>query len=246
MNDPAISIAGLSFGYERRPVFDEVSIDIPAGRFCALLGPNGAGKSTLFALLTRLVVAKRGRVRIAGFDVRAQGRQAMARIGVVFQQPTLDPALSVRRNLGYYAALRGLAGARARWAVEAALDRLELRPRADARVRELNGGHRRRLEISRALMDDPAVLLLDEATVGLAVVSRREITDFVHALCERRGLSVLWATHLVDEIRSDDQLLLLHQGRFLAQGTVRDLTGGRSLADFYRRRIGADTQETPA
>ena len=114
MLDLAISIAGLSFGYERRPVFDEIGIDIPAGRFCALLGPNGAGKSTLFALLTRLVVAKRGRVRIAGFDVRTQGRQAMARIGVVFQQPTLDPALSVRRNLGYYAALRGLAGARAR------------------------------------------------------------------------------------------------------------------------------------
>ena len=246
MTDAVISLQRLYFGYERRPVFAGVDLDIPAGRFCALLGPNGAGKSTLFALLTRLVVADRGQVRVAGFDVRRQGRQAMARVGVVFQQPTLDLALSVRENLGYYAALRGLSGARARQAVESALDRLDLRARAKTRVRALNGGHRRRLEIARALLDRPSVLLLDEATAGLDVVGRREITDFVHELCAETGLSALWATHLVDEIRREDEVVVLRQGRFLAQGRVGALIGAESLAAFYRRCIGDECMEAVA
>lgn len=236
--DSSIEVAGLSYAYGAKPALQEVSFRIAPGQFAALLGPNGAGKSTLFALLTRLFTAPEGRIVLAGHDLSRQPRAALARLGVVFQAPTLDMDLSVARNLRYFAALHGIGGRAARLRSGAVLERLGMAERAGERVRDLNGGHRRRVEIARALIHAPRVLLLDEPTVGLDVASRQAIVDHVHDLA-RDGLAVLWATHLTDEVRDADRLLLLHRGRLRADTTARELRAGQPLSETFLTMTGA-------
>lgn len=216
-----------------------VSFTLAPG-FSALLGPNGAGKSTLFALLTRLFTAPGADIQIAGHDLNKTPRKALAALGVVFQQSTLDLDLTVRQNLKYFAALHGLRGADAAARIDAALDRLDIADRAGEKVRKLNGGHRRRTEIARVLLHDPQVLLLDEPTVGLDAASRAAITHYVHALAQD-GMTVLWATHLTDEIEEDDYLLILHQGEFIAEGRTGDVAVERSLKEHFLSVTGGDT-----
>ena len=227
-----LSITGVGYRYGAREALVDVALEVPAGRFCALLGPNGAGKSTLFALLTRLFTAPSGRIVVAGNDLAKAPLAALARMGVVFQQPTLDADLTVRRNLLYFAALHGIAGREAEIRASEALERLGMAERAGEKVRALNGGHRRRMELARALIHRPAVLLLDEPTVGLDAASRAAITDHVHALAAE-GMAVLWATHLTDEVRDDDDLAILHRGRMLAQGRAGDLRAGQPLREMF-------------
>jgi ABC-2 type transport system ATP-binding protein len=222
----------VSFSYGSGRALDEVGFETAKGQFTALLGPNGAGKSTLFALLTRLLVTRQGHLSVAGHDLAKSPHLALNQIGIVFQHPTLELDLSVRRNLTYAAALRGLSGKTAGIKIDAALDRLNLSGRATEKVRALNGGHRRRMEIARALIHDPSVLLLDEPTVGLDAASRLSITNHVHDLASD-GVSVLWATHLVDEIRDQDQVVVLHHGRIIADGLKSDITQGRDLAQVF-------------
>jgi ABC-2 type transport system ATP-binding protein len=150
-----LSVQSLTYAYGPKTALDAVSFDVPPATFCALLGPNGAGKSTLFALLTRLFTARQGRITIAGHDLSREPRAALARMGVVFQQPTLDLDLTVRRNLLYFAALHGIAGREADTRAAAALERLGMADRAQELARNLNGGHRRRMEIARALIHRP-------------------------------------------------------------------------------------------
>jgi ABC-2 type transport system ATP-binding protein len=226
-----IRVEDLSYAFGARAALEGVSFAVSRGSFCALLGPNGAGKSTLFALLTRLFTSRRGRIEIAGHDLSYAPRAALAQIGAVFQQPTLDLDLTVRRNLLYFAALHGIAGREAEQRAEAALERLGMRERQGELARELNGGHRRRLEIARALVHRPAVLLLDEPTVGLDAAARTAIVAHVHELAAE-GLTVLWATHLTDEVQPDDRLVILHHGRLLADGLAREI-GGARLTDRF-------------
>ncbi|MBE9636951.1 ABC transporter ATP-binding protein [Salipiger mangrovisoli] len=230
---PGLAVEHLSFGYGAELVLRDVTFSVEKRRFCALLGPNGAGKTSLFALLTRLAMPRAGRIGIDGLDLAGAPRAALSRMGIVFQQSTLDLDLSVRSNLSYYAALRGLYGRDAARRIDAALDRLGLRDRAGVKARELNGGHRRRTEIARALMHGPQLLLLDEPTVGLDPESRAEITRHVHALCETEGITVFWATHLVDEVAPGDDLVILHQGRVLARGVAAEVAGDRPLEAVF-------------
>lgn len=230
---PALSIERLGYAYGSREALKGVSMHVSRGRFCALLGPNGAGKSTLFALLSGLLVSGGGSIHVAGIDLRASPRRALARMGIVFQETTLDLDLSVRRNLSYFAALQGMSGRAAAVAIDRALDRLDIADRAGERARDLNGGHRRRAEIARALVHDPEILLLDEPTVGLDAASRAAITAHVHDLCAGGTLSVLWATHLVDEVRPEDDLVILHNGQVLAAGTAGAVAGGKPLAEVF-------------
>lgn len=228
-----LRVKELSFTYGDKTALDDVAFEVPRGRFCALLGPNGAGKSTLIALLTRLLVAPGGEIHIAGEDMRRRPRRALAALGVVFQQSTLDLDLTVRQNLAYFAALHGIPRGEVPGRIDAALDRLGMRERADEKARALNGGHRRRTELARALLHDPKVLLLDEPTVGLDVAARMAITAQVHDLAREDGLCVLWTTHLTDEVRADDHLLVLHRGRILADGVTGEVTGGAPLSDWF-------------
>ncbi|MEM7546250.1 MAG: ABC transporter ATP-binding protein [Pseudomonadota bacterium] len=227
-----LSVRNLTYRYGQKLALDDVSFEVETGRFCALLGPNGAGKSTLFSLMTRLLVSAEGSITVAGHDLAQAPRAALARIGVVFQQQTLDLDMTVRQNLRYFAALQGLAGAGAGASIEAALDRLSMRDRAEEKVRALNGGHRRRMEIARALVHGPEILLLDEATVGLDTASRRAITDHAHDLADD-GLLVFWATHLVDEIRPADDVIVLHKGRVHTKETAAALAGEGTLTDAF-------------
>jgi ABC-2 type transport system ATP-binding protein len=230
-------VQSVSYRFGRKTALDAVSFEVEPGRFCALLGPNGAGKSTLFGLMTRLFTTREGRITIAGHELSRHPRRALAEIGVVFQQPTIDLDLTVRRNLLYFAGLHGLSGREARTRAEAALDRLGMAERASERARELNGGHRRRMEIARALIHRPSVLLLDEPTVGLDAAARTAITTHVHDLAAE-GLTVLWATHLTDEVRPEDRLVILHHGRVLADGIAGQI-GGARLTDRFLTLTGA-------
>lgn len=228
----ALEVTDVAYSYGARRALDGVSFALRRGAFSALLGPNGAGKSTLFSLLTRLFVTTEGRIVVAGHDLAREPRAALSKIGVVFQQPTLDLDMSVAMNMSYFAALHGITGRDARVRAEAALERLGMAERAGERVRDLNGGHRRRMEIARALLHEPEVLLLDEPTVGLDTRSRQAIVEHVHGLADG-GLTVFWATHLVDEIGPGDDVVVLHQGRVLAHETAGRLAGERALADVF-------------
>ena len=237
-----IEASNLSFRYGDRPVLREVSFALTSGRFHALLGPNGAGKSTLFGLLTRLLALQQGDIRLGGQSLKKQPAEAMRQIGVVFQQNALDLDLTVRQNLQYHAALHGLSRKEARARGDRELERFNLLERANDAVRQLNGGHRRRVEIARALLHEPSLLLLDEPTVGLDVASRKALNEHVRTLCEEDGLTVLWATHLIEEVRADDRVLILHQGQLLADGNgqaICDAEGTRDLAETFHALTGA-------
>ncbi|MEO0633364.1 MAG: ABC transporter ATP-binding protein [Pseudomonadota bacterium] len=234
----SLKVSNLSFSYGNKHALDRVTFELSPG-FTALLGPNGAGKSTLYALLTRLITTTGAEISVAGYDLNATPRAALGAMGVVFQQPTLDLDLTVSQNLRYFMALHGLHGRAARDRMDAALTRLDMAERAHEKVRKLNGGHRRRTELARALLHNPQVLLLDEPTVGLDAASREAITAHVHALAAG-GMTVLWSTHLTDEVRPEDQLLILHRGALLAQGTEADITQGRPLKDHFLSVTGAE------
>ncbi len=231
-----LSVEGLNYSFGRNFALQDVSFAVASGSFCVLLGPNGAGKTTLMSLITRLYDSRSGRVLIDGCDLRRQTVQALSRIGVVFQQPTLDLDLTVRQNLHYHAALHGMSGRQAAMRIEEELTRFEMLERAGEKVRNLNGGHRRRVEIARALIHRPRFLLLDEPTVGLDVPSRRAIVGHVHDLCRDGTIAVLWATHLIDEVFDDDRVIVLHRGRIVAHGSVEEVNraaAGASIAESF-------------
>jgi ABC-2 type transport system ATP-binding protein len=232
-----LKVSNLSYTYGAKTALDDVSFELETGTFSALLGPNGAGKSTLYNLLTRLLVAKHGTIEVAGHDMSTSPRNALKSLGIVFQQTTLDLDLTVRQNLSYFAALHGISGKNASTRIDASLDKLGMLDRADEKARTLNGGHKRRTEIARALIHNPLVLLLDEPTVGLDAAARSSITDHVHDLTQD-GTTVLWATHLTDEVRPDDRLVILHQARILADGIARDICGETTLQHRFLSLTG--------
>ena len=231
-NVPALSVNGVSHAYGPRKALDDVSLVVPQSRFTALLGLNGAGKTTLFSLITRLYDTRHGSIDVLGHRVSRQPSEALRRLGVVFQARTLDLDLSVMDNLLYHAALHGIGGREARRRADAALQDIELPDRARDQARKLSGGQMRRVEIARALMHEPRVLVLDEATVGLDVTSKSLIVRHVRALVRNRGVAVLWATHLLDEVADDDAVVVLHRGRVAAAGDVATVIRAAGAADM--------------
>jgi ABC-2 type transport system ATP-binding protein len=240
---PALAVEGVSYAYGRGArALDGVSLTVPRGGFTALLGPNGAGKTTLMALVTRLFEAREGRIRVCGLDLSRDACAALARMGVVFQRPTLDLDLSVRQNLRYACALQGLPRARAAARIEAVSRRLGVTDLLTRPVRTLSGGQQRRVELARALLHEPELLVLDEPTVGLDIDSRQAIVRHVHELCANDGVSVLWTTHLIDEVWPTDRVVILHRGRVRAAGTPPELMrqhGAADLGEVFARVTGA-------
>lgn len=242
MSEPALAVERVSHAFGPRKALDAVSFTVRPGDFTVLLGPNGAGKTTLFAVITRLYHSQGGTVRVLGFDMRRQPRQALARMGVVFQQPTLDLDLTVEQNLYYHCSLHGIARRVAAPRIEAELGRVGLGERRHDKGRQLSGGQRRRVELARALLHEPSLLLLDEPTVGLDMESRSFLLDHVRSLCAERGLAVLWATHLIDEANEQSRVIVLHRGHVLADGTVPEVVaraGERSLRGAFDRLVRA-------
>lgn len=224
MSSPALMVDQVSYAYQaHKPVLKDIGFEVAPGQFTALLGPNGAGKTTLMALITRLFHSHTGKIRLCGHDLHSDSRQALAMMGVVFQRPTLDLDMSVWQNCLYAARLYGLPHQGSVSRINALLERLGLEDHRHQATRLLSGGMRRRVELVRALIHAPKLLVLDEPTVGLDMPSRQLIVDHVHDLCRSENMAALWTTHLIDEIRPDDHLLVLAQGTIQAHGTTGDI-----------------------
>ena len=242
MTAAALELNGVGFSYPKRQVLDDVSFSVSPGQFCVLLGVNGAGKTTLFSLITRLFVCSQGSIEIYGYNVRHRSRKALAELGVVFQQATLDLDLTLLQNLRYHCALQGLDYADLRQDIVQALQAIGLAERSCDKVRQLSGGQRRRVELLRALLHRPRLLLADEPTVGLDIHSRQAILQQVRERCRHDGIGVLWATHLVDEVQPDDRLVVIHQGRVLASGSASEVMA-ETGADSVHQAFNALTRQ---
>ena len=228
-----LAIKNISKCYGHQLALQQLSLNIQPGEFCALLGPNGAGKSTLFQVLTGLFAPDSGDVELFGISLRHQPQKLLARLGVVFQQQSLDLDLSVRRNLMFHAQLHGLRWRESQGHAQSLLAQLGLPDAWECPIRELSGGNRRKVELARALLHKPALILMDEPTVGLDPKSRRDLLQAVKAQVREHQCMVLWATHLVDEAEQADRVLVLNQGHLIASGSPLEV----------RQHLGADTLE---
>ena len=238
MTAAALEIDHVSHNFGAVQALQDVSLTVPRGGFTALLGVNGAGKTTLFSLITRLYDNRSGVIRVGGHDLRREPSQALARLGVVFQSRAMDADLTIHQNLIYHASLHGIPGRIARPRIAQVLEQVDLADKADARVTALSGGQSRRAEIARALIHRPDLLLLDEATVGLDVKSRAEVLALTRRLIARDGVSALWATHIMDEIAPDDDLVVLHRGQVLRQGRADAIAGSQGLTQAFLDMTG--------
>jgi ABC-2 type transport system ATP-binding protein len=225
-----ISVENITHNYGARTALAGVSFEVGAGEIFGLLGPNGSGKSTLFRILSTMMAPSEGRATVAGLDVTTQSDGVRRHIGVVFQSQSLDKKLSVEENLRSQGHLFGLSGGVLRGRIEETMARLGLADRRSDLMEALSGGLRRRVEVAKALLHEPAVLLMDEPSTGLDPGARREFWQYIEELRERRGATVLLTSHVLDDAERCDRLLLLHQGRVVAEGTPAEL----------KSRIGGD------
>lgn len=223
MSSPAsIEIAGLSHTYPgtrtavAQHALIEVNLKVQAGEKIALLGPNGSGKSTLLRILMTALKPKSGVVRIAGLDLARQADQIRRSIGVVFQKPALDIRMTVWENLRAAGMLYRIPRAQLEERGRTLLDRLGLSDRRGSLVGALSGGLARRVELARALLSQPPLLILDEPTTGLDPVARREFWRQVEALRAEAPMTVVLTTHLLEEAQDCDRVAILHRGRVLA------------------------------
>jgi ABC-2 type transport system ATP-binding protein len=213
---PRLALEDVAFRYREREVLRGVSLEVRAGEIFGLLGPNGAGKSTLFAILAGLLRPAAGRLRLDGAEVPFGARALRAAAGIVFQDPSLDGKLTAAENLRLAAALRRVPRRAARARIDALLRAAGLSDRADEAVERLSGGMRRRLEIARALVHRPAILLMDEPTTGLDAAAFRDVWDGLAAVRRQEGLTVVLSTHRPDEAERCDRLAVVAGGRIAA------------------------------
>ena len=228
---PALNLQAVGFQYGTKVALENVSINIESGETVILLGPNGAGKTTMFSLICGLFVPDTGSIEINGKSRLTQAN-ALAPLGIVFQSQTLDLDLSVEQNLLYYCSLHGIGRTEAKSRIEAGLERMDMSTRKHDKVRTLNGGHKRRVEIIRATLHTPSILLLDEPTVGLDIPTRTELIQYIHNLPHTQGCAILWATHLIDEINDDDRVIMLHQGKVRLDGKAQQLLQDANVSDL--------------
>jgi ABC-2 type transport system ATP-binding protein len=213
---PAIETIGLGRDYGTTRALDALDLTVDRGTLVGILGPNGAGKTTAMLLLATLLQPSRGRALIFGRDTVRERAAVRQRLGLVFQEPSIDGLLTVEENLRFAAGLMGLGGAVAQRAVTAALERTGLVARASQPARQLSGGWRRLTDIARATVHAPDLLILDEPTVGLDPEHRERMWTLLDAERRDRGTTVLFATHYLTEAESCDRVILLANGRVMA------------------------------
>ena len=219
----ALDISALSHRYGDREALIDVSFGVEAGSICALLGPNGGGKTTLFRIVTTMLPTSAGHVSVFGRDVVTKADEVRRLLGVVFQSPALDGRLTVVENLRTHGHLYGLRGRQLTSRIGDALGLVTLADRADDLVDTLSAGLRRRVEIAKALLPEPTLLLLDEPSSGLDSGARRELWDHLERLRRTLGTTVMLTTHLMDEAARSERVAVLHEGRLVALGSPTDL-----------------------
>jgi len=219
----ALSTKGLTHRYGDRLALDDVSLRVAAREIFGLLGPNGGGKTTLFRILSTLVRPTSGTASILGLDLRRDVTALRARIGVVFQAPSLDKKLRVRENLAHQGHLYGLSGAALQKRIDHLLIEFNLRERARDLVETLSGGLQRRVEIAKSLLHRPELLLLDEPSTGLDPGARIDLWQTLYRLRDRQNVTVLMTTHLMEEAERCDRVAIIDQGRIVAEGTPEEL-----------------------
>jgi ABC-2 type transport system ATP-binding protein len=227
---PAVEVEDLRHLYGSRQALAGVSFRVSRGEIFGFLGPNGGGKTTLFKILSTLMPATGGTVRVLGRDLAREARAVRMRLGVVFQRPSLDPKLTVAENLRHHGHLYGLSGGALRNQAQGMLARLGLADRAADLVETLSGGLQRRTELAKGLLHRPDLLLLDEPSTGLDPGARRDFMAYLHKLRAEDGVTVLLTTHFIEEAERCDRVGILQRGRLVATGTPEELKG----------RIGGD------
>jgi ABC-2 type transport system ATP-binding protein len=239
MNKNILELKNIDYSYGKKRVLNNISFSIKEGTFSVLLGLNGAGKSTIFSLITRLQSLVVGEIFINDYSIKNYSN-ALKDLGIVFQEPTLDLDLTVKQNLYYYGSLKGLDFKETIKSIEDEIKKLELETVLNTQVRKLNGGHRRRVEILRALINKPKLLLLDEPTVGLDLKSRFDILNYVKDLVHTKNISVLWITHLFDEVEQDDNVTVIKAGQIVESGIVKDIVNKykqENLVDTFNHLV---------
>jgi len=217
----AVSFAGVARRFGSVQALDGVDLDVQPGEFFGLLGPNGAGKTTLISILAGLVRADRGSVRVMGHDVVTAYRQARRMIGVVPQELVFDPFFSVRETLAFQAGYFGVRDA-GDW-IDEILAHLDLTSKANANMRSLSGGMKRRVLVGQALVHKPPVIVLDEPTAGVDVELRQSLWAFIRRL-NRDGHTVILTTHYLEEAEAlCERIAMLKNGRVVALDTKNNL-----------------------
>jgi ABC-2 type transport system ATP-binding protein len=231
---PAILTEGLGRDYDGVRALDALDLAVPTGALVGLLGPNGAGKTTAMLLLATLLAPTRGGARVFGHDVVRERGPVRRRLGLVFQETSVDGLLTVEENLRFAARLAGLAGRDLRAAVASAIDRAGLAPRARQPARQLSGGWRRLVDVARATLHRPDLLILDEPTVGLDPEHRELIWTILAAERRERGTTILFSTHYLAEAEPADRVVLLSRGRAVADDTPAALRAavGQEVAEI--------------
>lgn len=219
----AIRLEKVSKRYGRTVALDQVNFEVEEQQMFALLGPNGAGKTTLMHILSTLLRPDAGRAFVAGVDVMSKPLQARQRLGIVFQEPSLDDRLSVHENLDLHGLIFGVPRTLRRQRIEELLALVELTDWTDKIVRTLSSGMKRRLEIARSFIHDSEILLLDEPTVGLDAQTRDRIWHYIHRLQAERKITVLVTTHYIEEVEQCDQVCIIDNGKVLADGAPKAL-----------------------
>ena len=214
-----IEVENITQRYGDLVALRDVSFHVEAGEVFGLLGPNGGGKTTLFRILSTELLPAVGAARVFGFDVAKQSNEVRRRIGIVLQSPSVDGKLTVAENLCHQGHLYGLGGEALRARIAEMLERFSLEDRAVARAETLSGGLRRRVEIAKAMLHRPSLLLLDEPSTGLDTGARRELWEFLKKLRDDDGVTIVWTTHILEEAESCSRVAILDSGRLVALDT---------------------------
>jgi len=243
MTRTALEVADLKHRYGERESLRGLSFSVASGALFAMLGPNGGGKTTLFRIISTLIAPTSGTVEVFGIDVGTHPAEARKQLGVVFQSPAIDPWLTVLENLRHHGYLYGLSGAPLARGIERALERFGLTPRAGDRVGTLSGGLRRRVELAKALLPEPPLLVLDEPSSGLDPAARRELLQELRRLRDDEGTTIVLTTHLMEEAAVSDRVGILHEGRLVAIGAPGDLVANLpahapTLEDVFTHHTG--------
>ena len=243
--------SGFSLGFKRPPprvvkAVQQVSFDAPDGRITGLLGPNGAGKTTTLRMLAGLIEPDAGRLHVDGIDVVQRPREALARMGVLSDARGLYPRLTARENIAYYGRLHGMGGDAAEARAETLAEMLEMAPLLDRRTEGFSQGERMKTALARALVHDPANIVLDEPTNGLDVLATRALRDALRFLRtpEGGGKCIVFSTHIMQEVeRLCDSVVVVAHGRTVARGTVDELLAQTGEDDFEEAFVKLAFQE---